>query len=705
VIGSPDVEALAGALADPLRSEAALRLCDEWWSIAVARALARTIHEAREPVWRARLVSTLAGLYRRYPVWTGSWFGPTPLAGKRPAKTEDWEPEGMTTVCEGLLAALDDPEPAVRRQAIEGLIQVGQRVLPRLRRALGDERDPSNLMALVHGIGQLGDEESVPLLTRLLGEPRLAIEPRLAAVEAVEKIQGLRARPTLIDVASTAGSPASLRARAISLMGRDGGIPEPALAGFLALRDPMIRTAALVSVADSGTSPAALRRAIGGSLDDDSAEVRSAAIKAVASIKIAETAPRLLELAHDGAFRADAIRALSAVPDPRALSVYVQALDDPSSEVRKAAETALKAIRDRVTAELNALAHDGRLSDQAALPLEPVLSSFRPIVDWRVIGPFPSNMGQPFADPSAIDFCRQQRGAGGRSIAWERTTADPSTGKVVIDDLKRGGADPGNSGIDPRVSPDLVAVAVGDVVSAHERSALLLAGSSGTITITVNGTAALHTDSDAGRPFSPASDSARLRLNAGTNRIMVQVRQGIGPWSFSVQVSDTAAPDLVERRGTTNREGLRSYALTHQGQARRGEALFFVANGIGCARCHSAGGRGQAQIGPDLTGLSSKYNREEIIRSILEPSSRIASGFQSVVLARTDGTVLTGLLRAESADHLDLIGADLNPIRVPTSDIEERRVGNVSLMPTGLVDSLSPAQFADLIAYLESLRP
>src|SRR5262249_26342966 len=43
-------------------------------------------------------------------------------------------------------------------------------------------------------------------------------------------------------------------------------------------------------------------------------------------------------------------------------------------------------------------------------------------------------------------------------------------------------------------------------------------------------------------------------------------------------------------------------------------------------------------------------------------------------------------------------------ITVPVREIESRAVSKVSLMPGNLADVISPAQFTDLIAYLETLR-
>ena len=64
-------------------------------------------------------------LYRRYPEWSGQWFGTNPLAGPFPQKTAEWSAEGMKGVEQGLSLALADRDRAVRFQAIVGLTEVG----------------------------------------------------------------------------------------------------------------------------------------------------------------------------------------------------------------------------------------------------------------------------------------------------------------------------------------------------------------------------------------------------------------------------------------------------------------------------------------------------------------------------------------------------------------------------------------------------
>ncbi len=293
----------------------------------------------------------------------------------------------------------------------------------------------------------------------------------------------------------------------------------------------------------------------------------------------------------------------------------------------------------------------------------------------------------------------------GRAIRWGLRAAEPGTGRVALDDLVDGAAGPGGRGYDSGSSPDLLACGYTEIRATADRSAWLRVGSSGTITIDINGQTVFHGDHSAGRAYAFDSDMVPIALRKGRNRILVRSRQGIGRWAFGVQVSeprDDGAPSTT--RLPTTIQGLRAVALSHDGDPGRGERLFFDPGGVGCGRCHSAGGRGDANIGPDLSGLALAYDRAEIVRSVLEPSSRIVNGYRPVVVALADGTVATGLLRAETEDHIDLIDSGLRPLRLAKADVAAPRLGDTSPMPTGLVDGLTPAEFADLIAFLEALR-
>ena len=105
-----------------------------------------------------------------------------------------------------------------------------------------------------------------------------------------------------------------------------------------------------------------------------------------------------------------------------------------------------------------------------------------------------------------------------------------------------------------------------------------------------------------------------------------------------------------------------------------------------------------------LPGAGGKFDRAHLVESILEPSRQIVEGYRSTILALSDGRVLTGIVREESTDSLILMDAAGQRQQVAKSRIEERRLSDVSLMPDGLADELTPQQFTDLIAFLETLR-
>ena len=211
-------------------------------------------------------------------------------------------------------------------------------------------------------------------------------------------------------------------------------------------------------------------------------------------------------------------------------------------------------------------------------------------------------------------------------------------------------------------------------------------------------------NNSAGRGYAPDTDLVRVELAKGRNRILVVCRQGIGPWCFGLQIARVAPRAESAVRPRHRSKNLRRFALAHEGDPRKGAAIFFDTKGVGCVRCHAAGGRGSATIGPDLTGLAAKYDRAEVIRSVLEPSNRIATGYQPVIVSTRDGKVETGVVRAETDTTLELADAEAKITRIPKSDIEVRRVGDVSIMPANLVEALSPGEFADLVGFLLSLK-
>ncbi|MCP4814252.1 MAG: L-sorbosone dehydrogenase, partial [Planctomycetaceae bacterium] len=94
----------------------------------------------------------------------------------------------------------------------------------------------------------------------------------------------------------------------------------------------------------------------------------------------------------------------------------------------------------------------------------------------------------------------------------------------------------------------------------------------------------------------------------------------------------------------------------------------------------------------------------ELLESILKPSAKIAQGFDTYGFVTTDGKIVSGFVASESAEDIEVRLATGVPVVLVKTELEERVKQMKSMMPEGLVSNLTPAQLADLLAYLQSLK-
>jgi putative membrane-bound dehydrogenase-like protein len=140
--------------------------------------------------------------------------------------------------------------------------------------------------------------------------------------------------------------------------------------------------------------------------------------------------------------------------------------------------------------------------------------------------------------------------------------------------------------------------------------------------------------------------------------------------------------------------------LDGPGDAAAGERVFFHSKGPGCFRCHQIDGRG-GRAGPDLSTLAAGIDRRRLVESIVDPSKEIAPQFVAYNVARTDGTVFTGILLEQSPEG-DSVFADAQGtlISVKAGDVGERKPQKNSIMPEDLARLMTVQEFRDLLAFL-----
>jgi putative membrane-bound dehydrogenase-like protein len=151
--------------------------------------------------------------------------------------------------------------------------------------------------------------------------------------------------------------------------------------------------------------------------------------------------------------------------------------------------------------------------------------------------------------------------------------------------------------------------------------------------------------------------------------------------------------------------------LAAGGDVAAGRRVFFSSNSA-CNTCHVAEGRGGVlgtgfstmPFGPDLSVIGRTATREQIVESIVAPSTNIAPEMQGWMVKKTSGEVLTGRQIDQEARNIQLILLDGREHNIPRAEVASWGAMDVSLMPVGLPSGMAIEEFRDLVAYLESLK-
>lgn len=144
------------------------------------------------------------------------------------------------------------------------------------------------------------------------------------------------------------------------------------------------------------------------------------------------------------------------------------------------------------------------------------------------------------------------------------------------------------------------------------------------------------------------------------------------------------------------------YALSNEGDPVRGERLFAEHQDLACHKCHRV--TGLERSGPNLDGVGDKFSRRELVRQILYPNEQIKPGFEQTVIVKTDGTQVAGRIERTTREFVRIIDGTGKQSNVKTVDIDELAYAGKSLMPENIATTISPQQFADLVAWLETLK-
>jgi putative heme-binding domain-containing protein len=149
-------------------------------------------------------------------------------------------------------------------------------------------------------------------------------------------------------------------------------------------------------------------------------------------------------------------------------------------------------------------------------------------------------------------------------------------------------------------------------------------------------------------------------------------------------------PRLAEVSKGRSYEGARTALLTAQ-----------------CVHCHRVSNDPafpNSVIGPELLAVGARFSRRDLLLHIIEPSAVIDEKFRQTRLLLKDGDDVSGMVEREADNKLFVRPSPLEEklIEVAVTNVRERRLSEVSPMPSGLLNSLRLEQILDLLAYLEA---
>src|SRR4029453_16042541 len=124
--------------------------------------------------------------------------------------------------------------------------------------------------------------------------------------------------------------------------------------------------------------------------------------------------------------------------------------------------------------------------------------------------------------------------------------------------------------------------------------------------------------------------------------------------------------------------------LKMTGDAKKGQVIFEK----NCAVCHRIAGIG-VNVAPDISDSRTK-KLEQLLGDILQPNRAIDNNYLGYNVRLQDGTVLAGILTAETATSITLRQQGGKDAVLSRSEIDELRSTGQSLMPEGLERQIPP---------------
>jgi putative heme-binding domain-containing protein len=141
-----------------------------------------------------------------------------------------------------------------------------------------------------------------------------------------------------------------------------------------------------------------------------------------------------------------------------------------------------------------------------------------------------------------------------------------------------------------------------------------------------------------------------------------------------------------------------------QGDAGRGEQIFWAKDRGNCGQCHMVGARG-GRVGPNLARIGASRSATVLAREVRTPEDVIPVGFETVTVVTRDGRKIRGARKNEDTFSVQIMTGTEDILSFFKNEVTEVIAEpERSLMPAYGPERISDADLTDLVRYLRSLR-
>lgn len=189
----------------------------------------------------------------------------------------------------------------------------------------------------------------------------------------------------------------------------------------------------------------------------------------------------------------------------------------------------------------------------------------------------------------------------------------------------------------------------------------------------------------------------------GDNKISSKLVKNILPDLVSSADPEVRKMALKLNDNNNGKISLKKYniksLMSKRGIVKKGKQVYMKA----CFTCHKSGDIG-IDFGPALTEIGDKLAREAMYVSIIDPNEAISFGYEGFNVKTKSGSTLIGYIISDSDDELVMKVPGGVSVTTKKSEIFSKDKIDGSLMPEGLIASISEEELVDLVEYLMTLK-